>query len=92
MQARSLWWRESSVERGQFGVSASQPGVSEEATRVNEIENGSALPAERGVLAQAASRGEQRALDTEDDLGPWLARHWGTLRDTPFELLDQIDL
>ncbi len=32
------------------------------------------------------------ALATEDELGPWLARNWGILADTPPELLDQIDL
>jgi hypothetical protein len=32
------------------------------------------------------------ALATEDELGPWLARNWGVLADTPPELLDQIDL
>nr|WP_294555774.1 hypothetical protein [uncultured Rhodopila sp.] len=32
------------------------------------------------------------SLATEDELGPWLARNWGTLADTPPELLDQIDL
>jgi hypothetical protein len=32
------------------------------------------------------------ALATEDELGPWLARSWGVLADTPTELLDQIDL
>ncbi len=32
------------------------------------------------------------SLATEDELGPWLARNWGVLADTPGELLDQIDL
>jgi hypothetical protein len=32
------------------------------------------------------------ALATEDELGPWLARNWGVLAETPAELLDQIDL
>jgi hypothetical protein len=32
------------------------------------------------------------SLATEDELGPWLARNWGVLADTPPELLDQIDL
>jgi hypothetical protein len=32
------------------------------------------------------------SLATEDDLGPWLAKNWGVLADTPAELLDQIDL
>jgi hypothetical protein len=32
------------------------------------------------------------SLATEDELGPWLARNWGILADTPPELLDQIDL
>ncbi len=32
------------------------------------------------------------ALATEDELGPWLARHWGVLADLPPELLEQIDL
>jgi len=32
------------------------------------------------------------ALATEDDLGPWLAKNWGVLANTPAELLDQIDL
>jgi len=32
------------------------------------------------------------SLATEDELGPWLARNWGALGDTPSELLDQIDL
>jgi hypothetical protein len=32
------------------------------------------------------------ALATEDELGPWLAKNWGVLADTPPELLDQIDL
>jgi hypothetical protein len=31
------------------------------------------------------------SLATEDELGPWLARNWGILADTPPELLDQID-
>ena len=31
------------------------------------------------------------SLATEDDLGPWLARHWGVLADVSPELLDQID-
>lgn len=31
-------------------------------------------------------------LATEDDLGPWLARNWGTLADVDPELLEQIDL
>lgn len=32
------------------------------------------------------------SLATEDELGPWLARNWGVLADTPAELLEQIDL
>jgi len=32
------------------------------------------------------------SLATEDELGPWLARNWGVLADSPTELLDQIDL
>lgn len=28
----------------------------------------------------------------QDDLGPWLAEHWGTLADIDPELLEQIDL
>lgn len=32
------------------------------------------------------------ALATEDELGPWLAANWGTLADTPSEILEQIDL
>ena len=32
------------------------------------------------------------SLATEDEVGPWLARNWGTLADTPAELLEQIDL
>jgi hypothetical protein len=32
------------------------------------------------------------SLATEDELGPWLARNWGVLGDTPPELLEQIDL
>ena len=32
------------------------------------------------------------SLATEDELGPWLARNWGVLADTPAEVLDQIDL
>ncbi|HVC62611.1 MAG TPA: hypothetical protein VND19_19875 [Acetobacteraceae bacterium] len=32
------------------------------------------------------------ALATEDELGPWLARQWGTLADIDPELLAQIDL
>jgi len=31
-------------------------------------------------------------LATEDELGPWLARNWGILADTPAEILDQIDI
>jgi hypothetical protein len=27
----------------------------------------------------------------EDEIGPWLARHWGILSDTPPELLELID-
>jgi hypothetical protein len=32
------------------------------------------------------------SLATEDELGPWLARNWGALADTPPEQLAQIDL
>jgi hypothetical protein len=32
------------------------------------------------------------SLATEDEVGPWLARHWGVLADTPPELLQDIDL
>ncbi len=32
------------------------------------------------------------ALATEDELGKWLARRWGSLADADTELLDQIDL
>ena len=32
------------------------------------------------------------SLATEDDLGPWLARNWGALAESPSDLLDQIDL
>jgi hypothetical protein len=32
------------------------------------------------------------SLATEDELGPWLARNWGVLADTPPDLLDKIDL
>jgi len=32
------------------------------------------------------------SLATEDELGPWLARNWGVLADTPLNVLDQIDL
>jgi len=32
------------------------------------------------------------ALATEDELGPWLARHWGTLSDLDPDLLAQLDL
>jgi hypothetical protein len=32
------------------------------------------------------------ALATEDELGPWLARHWGTLADIDPDLLAQLDL
>jgi hypothetical protein len=32
------------------------------------------------------------ALATEDELGPWLAKNWGVLADTPPELIDQIEL
>jgi hypothetical protein len=32
------------------------------------------------------------SLATEDEVGPWLARNWGVLADTPPELLEQIDL
>ena len=32
------------------------------------------------------------ALATEDDLGPWLAKHWGALSDIDPALLEQIDL
>jgi hypothetical protein len=32
------------------------------------------------------------ALATQDDLGPWLARQWGSLADVDPELLAQIDL
>jgi hypothetical protein len=31
------------------------------------------------------------SLATEDQLGPWLANHWGDLADAPPELLAQID-
>ena len=46
-----------------------------------------------GTTSPAAVIGAALAsLATEDDLGPWLARNWGVLADTPAELLDQIDL
>ena len=32
------------------------------------------------------------SLATEDELGPWLARNWGILADTPPELIEQLDL
>jgi hypothetical protein len=32
------------------------------------------------------------ALATEDELGPWLARNWGILANTPPEIMEQIDL
>lgn len=32
------------------------------------------------------------SLATEDELGPWLARHWGELVDMDPRLLEQIDL
>lgn len=32
------------------------------------------------------------SLATEDELGPWLAKHWGALADADPELLDKIDL
>ena len=32
------------------------------------------------------------ALATEDELGPWLARQWGTLADLDPALLTQLDL
>ncbi len=32
------------------------------------------------------------ALATEDELGPWLARNWGVLADTPPDLMKQMDL
>ena len=32
------------------------------------------------------------SLATEDELGPWLARNWGILADTPPELMEQLDL
>lgn len=32
------------------------------------------------------------ALATEDELGPWLSRQWGTLADIDPELLAQLDL
>jgi hypothetical protein len=32
------------------------------------------------------------ALATEDELGPWLARRWGTLADLDPDLLAQLDL
>jgi hypothetical protein len=31
-------------------------------------------------------------LATEDELGPWLARNWGVLADTPADIIDQIDI
>jgi hypothetical protein len=31
------------------------------------------------------------ALATEDELGPWLARHWGALADIDPDLLAQLD-
>jgi len=31
------------------------------------------------------------SLATEDELGPWLADHWGDLADTPPEILAQIE-
>src|SRR5271165_453769 len=32
------------------------------------------------------------SLATEDELGPWLAKSWSALADTPSEVLDKIDL
>ncbi len=32
------------------------------------------------------------ALATEDELGPWLARRWGTLADLDPDVLAQLDL
>ena len=32
------------------------------------------------------------SLATEDELGPWLARNWGILADTPPDLTEQFDL
>ena len=32
------------------------------------------------------------SLATEDEFGPWLARNWGVLAESPSELLDLIDL
>ena len=44
------------------------------------------------TLPAAVINAALAALATEDDLGPWLARNWGTPADTPQEILDQIDL
>lgn len=46
---------------------------------------GSSSPA---VVIEAALA----ALATQDDLGPWLARQWGTLAEVDAELLAQIEL
>lgn len=40
------------------------------------------------VVIQAALA----ALATEDELGPWLARHWGTLADADPDLMVQLDI
>ena len=56
-----------------------QPALFAAARRV-----GSTSPA---VVIEAALA----ALATQDDLGPWLARQWGTLADVDPDLLSQIE-
>lgn len=58
-----------------------QPGLFEAASR----RAGSSSPA---VVIEAALA----ALATQDDLGPWLASNWGSLRDIDPALLQELSL
>jgi hypothetical protein len=69
--------------------------IAKKAVRMSEFKSRSLTPAKRRRSTTVAPVVEQRtaALEiAEDDVGPWLARNWGILADTPPELLEQIDL
>ena len=60
-----------------------------------ELKNRPLPAAERRRSATVALVAERCTVAlgfAEDEVGPWLARNWGVLADTPPELLEQIDL
>lgn len=60
-----------------------------------ELKNRPLAPAElhrSATVAPVAERCTVALGFAEDEAGPWLARNWGVLADTPPELLEQIDL